>query len=172
MRVINIHKRVIQQPEIELAQLFNTLSSDNDRMLATDKWPRMKLDKGLQVGSKGGHGPIKYFLTEYQPEKSITFQFDLAGFNGFHRFTLTELAPNKTEFSHVINMITTGSATFKWGIAIRWLHDAFIEDAFDNVENHFIKDKKSGKWNLWVKTLRRVMKPKQKLVLDFNKKNH
>jgi len=86
-------------------------------------------------------------------EKSITFQFDLTGFNGFHRFDLTELEPNKTELSHIIDMTTIGSATLKWAIAIRWLHDAFIEDAFDKVENHFTMDKKSSKWNLWVRTL-------------------
>lgn len=162
MKVINIHKRELHQPKSELARVFNTLATDNDMMLATDKWPRMKLDKGLQVGSKGGHGPIKYFVSKYQPEKSITFQFDLTGFNGFHRFDITALATNKTELSHTIEMTTTGSATLKWTLAIRWLHDAFIEDAFDKVENHFTKDKKSSKWTLWVKTLRRVMKPKRK----------
>lgn len=162
MKVINIHKRVMQQPKTEIAKLFNTLATDNDMMLATDKWPPMKLDKGLQVGSKGGHGPIKYFVTEYQPEKSITFQFTLTGFDGFHRFDIKELGANKTELSHIINMTTTGSATLNWGLAIRWLHDAFIEDAFDKVENHFTKDKKNSEWNLWVRTLRRIMKPKRR----------
>ena len=162
MKIINIHKREIQQPKAELAKLFNTLATDSDMMLATDKWSPMKLDKGLQVGSKGGHGPIKYFVTEYQPEKSITFQFDLTGFNGFHRFDITELESNKTELSHIIDMTTTGSATFKWTLAIRWLHDAYIEDAFDKVENHFTKDKKMSKWNLWVRILRKVMRPKSK----------
>jgi hypothetical protein len=162
MKVINIHKRVIQQPKTEIAKLFNTLATDNDMMLATDKWPRMKLDKGLQVGSKGGHGPIKYFVTEYQPEKSITFQFTLKGFNGFHRFDIKELGANITELSHIINMTTTGSATLNWGLAIRWLHDAFIEDAFDKVENHFTNDKKNSEWSLWVRTLRRIMKPKRR----------
>lgn len=162
MKVINIHKREIQQPKTELAKLFNTLATDNDMMLATDKWPPMKLDKGLQVGSKGGHGQIKYFVTEYQPEKYIQFQFDLKGFNGFHKFELTELEHNKTELKHIINMTTSGSAAFKWALAIRWLHDAYIEDAFDKVENHFTKDKKNSEWNLWVKTLRKVMAPKRK----------
>jgi hypothetical protein len=64
MKVINIHKREIQQPKIEIARLFNTLATDHDMMLATEKWSPMKLDKGLQVGSKGGHGPMKYFVTE------------------------------------------------------------------------------------------------------------
>lgn len=162
MKVINIHKRVLQQPKTEIVKLFETLATANDMMLATDKWPPMKLDKGLQVGSKGGHGPIKYFVTEYQPEKSITFQFTLTGFNGFHRFDIKELEANKTELSHIINMTTTGSATLKWGLAIRWLHDAFIEDAFDKVENHFTTYKKNSEWNLWVRTLRKIMKPKRR----------
>ena len=84
MDVINIHKRIIEQPVTEVATLFTTLSTENDMMLATDRWSPIELDKGLQVGSKGGHGLIKYFVTEYRPEKSITFQFDMTGFEGFH----------------------------------------------------------------------------------------
>jgi hypothetical protein len=162
MKVINIHKREINQPKHEVAKLFKTLATENDLMLATDKWSPMKLDKGLQVGSKGGHGPIKYFVIDYQLDNSITFQFDLTGFNGFHKFHLTELETDKTELSHLIDMTTTGSATLKWALAIRWLHDAYIEDAFDKVENYFANDKKRSEWNWSVKTLRRVMRPKRK----------
>ena len=162
MKVINIHKREIQQSKAEIAKLFRTLSTDNDLMLATDKWPPMKLDNGLSVGSKGGHGPIRYSVADYQPEKSITFQFDLTGFNGFHRFSINELEPNKTEISHIIDMKTTGLATLKWALAIRWLHDAYIEDAFDKVENHFTAEKKNSEWSLWVKLLRKILKPKKK----------
>jgi len=162
MKVINIHKRVIDEPISKIGELLNTLSTENDMMLATDKWSPMKLDKGLQIGSKGGHGPIKYFITEYNPQKSVTFQFDLTGFNGFHKFELNKLDNEKTELSHIIDMTTTGSATIKWALAIRWLPDAYIEDAFDKVENHFTKDKKNSEWSWWVKLSRRVMKPKKK----------
>lgn len=162
MKVINIHCREISQPKSELAKIFETLATENDLMLATDKWSPMKLDKGLQVGSKGGHGPIKYFVIDYQKDASITFQFDLPGFNGFHKFELSELEPNKTQLKHTIDMRTTGAATLKWVLAVRWLHDAYIEDAFDKVENHFLKDKKSSEWSLWVKALRKIMKPKRK----------
>lgn len=162
MKVINIHKREIQQDSAEISILFNTLATDHDLILATDKWPPMKLDNGLNVGSKGGHGPIKYFVIDYQPEKSITFQFDMRGFNGFHKFIINNLEPSKTEIIHIINMKTTGLATLKWIFAIRSLHDAYIEDAFDNVENHFSKEKKNGQWTLWVKLLRKLSKPKKK----------
>nr|WP_294937871.1 hypothetical protein [uncultured Flavobacterium sp.] len=162
MKIINIHKRVLSQPKHEVAKLFRTLGTENDLMLATDKWSPLKLDKGLQVGSKGGHGPIKYFVTDFQEDNSITFQFDLTGFNGFHKFHLTELETNRTELSHIIDMTTTGAASIKWALAIRWLHDAYIEDAFDKVENHFTENKKSSQWSWWVVTLRKIMKPKKK----------
>jgi hypothetical protein len=162
LKIINFHKREIARPKSEIAKLFKTLATENDMMLATDKWSQMKLDKGLEVGSKGGHGPIKYLVTDYQQDKSITFQFDLTGFDGFHKFELKELETHKTELSHIIDMTTTGSATLKWTFAIRWLHDAYIEDAFDKVENHFSVDKKSSKWSWWVRTLRKVMRPKKK----------
>lgn len=162
MKIINIHKRVLSQPKHEVAKLFRTLGTENDLMLATDKWSPLKLDKGLQVGSKGGHGPMKYFVTDFQEDNSITFQFDLTGFNGFHKFHLTELETNRTELSHIIDMTTTGAASIKWALAIRWLHDAYIEDAFDKVENHFTENKKSSQWSWWVVTLRKIMKPKKK----------
>ena len=162
MKVTNVHKRQISQPKTELAKLFKTLASDNDMMLAIDKWSPMKLDKGLQVGSKGGHGPIKYFITDYQPDNSITFQFDLEGFDGFHKFEIVETELNKTQLTHIIDLTTSGSATLKWALAIRFLHDAYIEDAFDKVENHFTIEKKKSEWTLWVKVLRKIMKPKKK----------
>ena len=162
MKVLNIHKRVITQPIHEIALLFKTLATDNDQMLATDKWPAMKLDKGLQVRSKGGHGPIRYHVRDYQEGKSITFQFDMTGFSGYHKFELSALKPDGTELSHTIDMTTTGFTSIKWLFAIRWLHDAYIEDAFDKVENHFTKDKKKSEWSWWVKTLRKIMKPKKK----------
>lgn len=162
MKVINIHNREINQPKEELVKLFKTLGTENDLMLATDKWPPLKLDNGLQVGSKGGHGPIRYFVTDYQPDNSITFQFSLTGFNGFHKYTIIEIEPNKSQMRHTIDMSTSGWATVKWTLAIRWLHDAYIEDAFDKVENYFFLDKKKSEWSIWVKFLRRIMKPKKK----------
>jgi hypothetical protein len=158
MKVINIHKRIIHQPRQEVATLFGTLATKNDMMVATDKWPAVRLDKGLQVGSKGGHGPIRYFVADYQQDHSITFVFDMPGFDGFHKFQLIALNADKTELLHTIDMTTTGSATVKWVLAIRWLHDAFIEDAFDKVENYFTKGNKRSEWSFWVRFLRAIMK--------------
>jgi hypothetical protein len=162
MKVLNIHKRIIQQPKAKIAELFKTLSSENDMMLATDKWSPMILDNGLKLDSKGGHGSIRYTVQEYIPDKSIQFQFTkMKGFDGFHKFEISELENNVTELRHTIDMKTSGNATLLWSIAIRWLHDAYMEDAFDKVENHFTTEKKISKWGMWVKFLRRVFKPKK-----------
>lgn len=160
MKVLNIHKRVINQPKERIAQLFDTLATDNDRMLANDKWPRMKLKNGKTVGSKGGHGPIRYTVTDYQQGERIQFEFSKPSeFKGHHIFSIQELAPNRTELKHVIDMQTDGLGAVKWLLAIRWLHDAFIEDAFDNVANQFTANQTTTNWNIWVKLLRKVIAP-------------
>jgi hypothetical protein len=162
MRVKNIHIREINAPKSEIAKLFRTLATDNDRVIPTEKWSSMKLDKGLQVGSKGGHGPIRYTIVDYQQDDSITFQFDLKGFDGFHKFEIVEKEPGRTTITHIVDTRTSGLATLKWHFAIRWLHNAYIEDTLDKVENNFLNDKKRTEWSWWVKKLRKLMKPPSK----------
>ena len=53
-------------------------------------------------------------------------------------------------------MKTSGWATLKWVLAIRWLHDAFIEDAFDKVENNLSGSNKRTEWSKWVIFLRKA----------------
>ncbi|MBK9689126.1 MAG: hypothetical protein IPO65_15755 [Saprospiraceae bacterium] len=154
MKVHNLHTRIIPQPRHTLGLLMATLATKKYQMLATDKWPRMRLDKGLVPGSRGGHGPIRYFVAEYNEGESITFTFDMKGFNGFHKFELIELDDERTRLRHIIDMKTSGWATIKWALAIRWLHDAFIEDAFDRVEGHFNPNIKQAEWSWWVKAMR------------------
>lgn len=159
MKVINIHQRIILQPKSAVVELFNTLASKNDLMLANNKWPAMKLDKGLMVGSKGGHGPIRYTVEEYSPEEFIQFRFSKPrGFHGFHRFDIVEVDTHTTQIKHLIDMNTSGLALLTWPLVIRWLHDALIEDAFDKTENHFLLQKKTSSWNAWVRFLRWLLK--------------
>ena len=157
MKVHNLHTRIIPQPRHTLGLLMATLATKNDQMLAIDKWPRMRLDKGLVPGSRGGHGPIRYFVSEYNEGESITFTFDMKGFDGFHQFELNELDDERTQLRHIIDMKTSGWATFKWALAIRWLHDAFIEDAFDRVESYFNPNIIHAEWSWWVKVVRWMM---------------
>lgn len=159
MKVINIHTRQINQPKERIAALLSTLATADDAVIATDKWPRVFLDKGLTIGSRGGHGPIGYTVSGYVPGECVEFTFTKPlGFDGAHTFEIREVHAEKTEIKHIIQMNVSGMALLQWTLAIRWLHDAFIEDAFDKVENHFTEQKKRSCWNLWVVVLRKVLR--------------
>jgi len=146
-----------------VSNLFGTLATKEDQVWPYEKWPRMKFEDGLQKGAKGGHGPIRYSVDKYEPNELIQFKFSKPkGFNGIHRFEISGIENTKTELKHTIEMTTSGIGTLTWIIAIRWLHDALVEDAFDKVEKYFTREKKSTEWNLWVKILRIILNPRKK----------
>ena len=133
-------------------------------MLAVDKWPRMRLDKGLTPGSKGGHGPIRYSVEKYVEGEKIVFVFSRPkGFDGRHWFEILPKGSEKCEIRHTIDMCTNSMAGLQWIFAIRWLHDAYIEDAFDRVEQRFEPQKNiRSQWSVWVKTLRWLLQPRSR----------
>lgn len=163
MKVLNIHKRTINRSKNEVLDLFNTLSKKDDRIWPLEKWPAIKFKNGLRINSEGGHGPIRYKVVNYDPTGHVEFKFQKpSGFNGTHKFEITDLNNNKTEINHTIKMKTTGFGTLSWIFAIRWLHDALLEDAFDKIENQLCNEEKKSEWTPWVRILRRIMKSKKK----------
>ena len=158
LKVLNIHKRTIHQPKNRIAELLKTLSTENDSIWPKEILPIMNFEGGIKVGAKGGHGPIRYIVEKYDPNHIIQFRFSKPnGFNGIHKFELKELAREKTEIKHTIDMNTSGKGTFIWVLAIRALHNALIEDGFDKLENTFSEHQKSSKWNFWVRFVRKQM---------------
>ncbi len=159
MKVINIHKRILNSPKKEVSKLLDTLSSKDDKIWPYENWPAIRFKKGLIENSSGGHGPIRYTINKYVPQESIEFKFNAPkGFYGIHRFDVIELKNEKTEFRHTIKMKVVGKGFFTWSLVIYWLHNALFEDLMNKVENQFQSESKKGKWNLWVKVLRKVLK--------------
>lgn len=149
---------MINQPKNKVAELLKTLSNENDGIWPKEKWPTMKFKGGIKIGAKGGHGPIRYSVEKYEPKKIIQFRFSKPeGFNGIHKFEISALNENQTEIRHTIDMQTVGKGTIKWIVAVRSLHDALIEDAFDKIENNYTSRKKSTDWSLWVKMFRKIL---------------
>ena len=162
MKVKNIHWRKIKRPKNDIVQLFNTLATTNDMVWPQNIWPAMRFKDGLKIGSKGGHGIIRYTIIDFKEKDSITFEFTKpTGFIGTHELRIEAFSEKETVVYHKIKMNTkTIKATFFWMIVIRWLHDALIEDAFDNIENHFLENKRKTTHSLWVKILRYIYKRK------------
>lgn len=148
MKILNIHQRELKKPKTEVSQIFETLSSNKEMMWPHERWSPMVLDRGLQVGSSGGHGPIKYFVTQYKPGIDVEFRFtEPNGFNGIHKFELSKTSSNTCLFTHQIHMNVSLKGLILWGFAIKWLHDALIEDCFDKVQNQISVTKSHTKWN-------------------------
>ena len=161
MRVVNRHKRIINQPKETVSQLFKTLATAKDQIWPSQNWPKMYFTEGLKVGSQGGHGQIRYTIIDFKPGEHIKFEFTKPeGFKGTHELNIKALSNDASEINHMINMNTTFKSSLLWVFIIRWLHDALIEDAFDNIENHFSEEKIKSSYNLRVIILREVYKRK------------
>src|SRR5690349_16450146 len=56
--------------------LLDRVASADDPIWPAPTWPPIRLDNGLRPGSRGGHGPIRYTVEEYDPGRLIRFRFD------------------------------------------------------------------------------------------------
>ncbi len=157
----NVHQRPLTATVSEVGALMDTLGSANDRVWPTDSWPPMKLQQGLAPGSSGGHGPIRYSVEAYEPGRSVTFRFAHGmGINGTHTFEVKPEADNRVTVRHEIVGSSEGAMKIVWPLAIRWQHDALIEDAFDNIETTLAdQPPKPRKYSFWVRQLRRAFGP-------------
>ncbi|WP_369992896.1 hypothetical protein [Winogradskyella sp.] len=161
MKAINVHTRKIEQPKEKVARLLRTLATENDLVWPYENWPAIRFKDGFNVGSKGGHGHIRYTVLDYKEGEYYKFQFTKPdGFVGTHELRINAIGNNSTEIRHIIGIKLSFRATLLWTFIIRWLHDALIEEAFDKVENYFSIDKKETAYSSWVKLLREFYKRK------------
>ena len=160
MRIYNRHERKISAPLDKVGGMLDTLSGPVDHLWPVGDWPPMKFDALLQEGARGGHGPVRYRVTEYVPGRRVIFQFDAdgltGGLDGRHFF---EVVPRRgcTVIRHVVDADCDFRMGAKWRVLIEPLHDALIEDAFDRVEKKLHGQlAKQARWSLWVRFLRKM----------------
>jgi hypothetical protein len=132
----NTHERVLDAPRDAVGALVDTLSSRDDQLWPRGRWPAMRLDRGLAVGSDGGHGPVRYAVARYEPRRRVAFAFTPAfPIAGEHRCeVLPGPSSDTTLLRHVLEGKPHGWLRLGWPLCFRWLHDALIEDAFDRAE--------------------------------------
>jgi len=160
MRIYNRHERRISALPDEVGSLLDSLSGPADRLWPADDWPAMKFDTSLREGARGGHGPVRYRVTEYVPGRRVVFQFEgeglTDGLDGRHFF---EVIPQKKGplIRHVVDADCDLRMWAKWHILIGPMHDALIEDAFDRVEQGLHGGSvKRSRWSPWVRFLRKM----------------
>ena len=156
----NVHERLVGGSCKDVWALVETLATPNDRVWPHDVWPSMELDRGLAVGSRGGHADVRYHVESVTPGASLVFRFDPpTGLDGVHRFDL-EPAGSATTVRHTIDARPTDAMRVVWPLVVRWIHDAVVEDALDNVEaalrNESVRRRRP---NAYVRQLIRMMRP-------------
>jgi len=133
--ISNVHERVVDAGEDAIGPLVDSLSSKDDRLWPKRRWPALRLDRGLEIGSDGGHGPVRYEVARYEPGRLVVFAFTPKfPIEGGHRFEILPTAGGKTLLRHTLEGHPKSWLRLGWPLCFRWLHDALIEDAFDRAE--------------------------------------
>jgi hypothetical protein len=159
MNVRNVHRRRLAGAAgvRQVGGLLDALAGDHDRLWPRDHWPAMRFDRPLQVGARGGHGPVRYWVEHYEPGQRVRFRFERPrGFHGFHEFHLVTDPSGGGELVHVVGARLTGTARLSWPLVFRPLHDALIEQALDNAESAAGGRPASLAWTAYVRGLRRL----------------
>ncbi|MGW6020814.1 DUF2867 domain-containing protein [Streptomyces sp. NPDC055099] len=131
--VRNEHERVIEAPAGEVGALLDRLSAEDDPVFPTPAWAAMLFDRPLGVGAVGGHGPVRYSVTEYEPGRRVRFAFTPPD-NGFHEMSVEPLGQDRCRVRHVLELRPLGKDRLLWPAVVRPLHDTIIEEVFDNFE--------------------------------------
>jgi hypothetical protein len=154
----NVHERRVAARIDEVGALLGSLGSADDRLWPVDRWIALELDRPIGVGVHGGHGSIRYTLTEYVPGRRLVFVFDPpTPLVGTHRFEVAEHPDGGSVLRHVLDAQPRGSMRLLAPLAVGWVHDAVLEDALDRAERFLgVGPARPARWSPYVRLLRRL----------------
>ena len=72
----NVRERQLGAPAGVVGPLIDSLTGPDDRLWPHELWPRMRFDRPLGVGARGGHGPIRYRVEECVPGSRILYRVE------------------------------------------------------------------------------------------------
>ena len=130
--IVNVHHRVVRGSLEQAAELLTGLGTPDDAAWPADRWQPMVLDRGHAVGSRGGHGSVRYTVVAAEPGRSLTFEFD-AVFPavGGHRLEIEAVTEDSVLWRHTLWIAGPLSPLMRLVVL---LHDACLEDLLDQVE--------------------------------------
>jgi hypothetical protein len=161
MRIHSLHERTWPVALGVVGSLIDGLGAEDDRLWPLDRWPPLRLDSGLRPGSRGGHGPVRYTVSEYLPGRRLSFAFDparglLRGAQGTHAFEALAVEAG-TSLCHTLEARAGIMTTLRWLLLVRPLHDALLRDALARAEAAVLsRAVPAPAWSWRVRLLRRL----------------
>lgn len=154
--VRNVHERLVAAPIDQVGPLLDLIGGPDDLLWPTPAWQPMVLDRPVAIGAAGGHGSIRYRVTGYEPGRKVEFEFTPGqGIDGTHTITAEPAGPDRTLLRHVVEAQPSGAMRLAWPLAVRWAHDAVLEELFDNAEWAVgIEPVRRARRSAWVRLLR------------------
>jgi hypothetical protein len=132
----NVHQRTLPVPTAVAGKLLDRLGAVGDPLWPSPTWIPMRFDRPLSVGADGGHGPVRYHVTAYEPGRRIEFTFHpRIGLTGTHTAELIDHGPGACILRHRLTATPTGSMRLLWPALIAVCHDTVVEHLLDNAEH-------------------------------------
>ena len=97
-------------------------------------------------------------MSEYEPGRRVRFTFrPRTGIIGAHELSLDALDDERTRIRHVLIGRTRGAMRLMFSAVVEPLHDAVVEDLFDNAEREVTGSViRPTSWSPRVRVLRRL----------------
>ncbi|WP_433205449.1 SRPBCC family protein [Nocardia sp. CA-107356] len=155
----NVHEREFPVPAERVGALLARVAEPDSPVWPPD-WPPMRLDRPLGVGAQGGHGTVRYRCTEWVPGRRVELTFP-PGFL-LEGTAVVEVVdgpwPDSCVLRHDMGGRLRGAGLLIWPLALRWLHDAMVEDMLDRTAVSLgLPPVAPARWSPWVSFIRRIM---------------
>jgi len=135
MRVFNVHERVLDVRAAAVGPLLDGLGGPNDALWPSPQWAPMRLDGPLAVGVAAGHGPLRYRVSAYEPDRRIVSTLEpRQRLSGWHGFEIEPLGPEQTVLRHTVDAQAHGRMRVLWPCVVRPVHDGIVEQILDRAE--------------------------------------
>ncbi len=133
--VHNVHERTLPVPAAEVGRLLDRMGAADDPLWPVPAWVPMRFDRPLGVGADGGHGPVRYHVTGYQPGRRVELTFHpRTGLTGTHTLEVEERGPHACVLRHRLSARPAGRMRLLWPALVRVCHDTVLEHLLDNAE--------------------------------------
>jgi hypothetical protein len=153
--VLNVHERPLRVPPETVGELIDSLGGENDRLWPPE-WPPVRFAGPLAVGVPGGHGLVRYVVSDYVPGRWVRFRFTgPRGFEGFHEFGVERVDDRRSVLRHTLVVRPRGPLWPVWSLFFRPLHDAVFLDGLDRAERALTgRVARPRRWSPYVRLLR------------------